>query len=123
MKNADPAALKSKEPKIFTDWIFELVPLWAPNGKILTRDERADMAAWCFDRREQFFLECPLIAVEDAITTDRVRDRTGRPKESDGPDMQHAVVGLAYCDIFFTADGNQAKIADAARRMMVVEAM
>ena len=31
--------------------------------------------------------------------------------------MQHAVVGLAYCDIFFTADGNQAKSIGVARRV------
>ena len=119
LKGADPAALKSKEPEIFARWIFKLVPIWAPNGKILTREERMNMAEWCRDRRDHFLPECPSLAVEDAITTDRTRDRTGKPKELDGPDMQPAVVGLAYCNIFFTADGNQAKSADAARRMLM----
>jgi hypothetical protein len=27
------------------------------------------------------------------------------PIESDGPDLQHAAVAMAYCDIFFAADG------------------
>jgi hypothetical protein len=117
LKAADPAALRTKEPEIFARWIFESVPPCAPNGKTLTLDERKSLAAWCFERRAQFLSECPLFAVEDAITTDRTKDRTTKPKESDGPDMQHAVVGLAYCDIFFTADGNQARNIEVARRM------
>ena len=31
--------------------------------------------------------------------------------------MQHAVIGVAYCDIFFTADGNQARSIEIARRV------
>jgi hypothetical protein len=118
LKAVDRAALKRKEPEIFTGWIGQSVPLWAPDGKPFTREERADLAGWCYERRKQFLWECPSLAVEDAITADRSRDRARKPIETDGPDLEHTAVGLAYCDIFCTGDGYQANSADAARRML-----
>lgn len=45
----------------------------------------------------------PTIAVEEALVQLRASD-SFKPKPSDGPDMQHALVPLAYCDYFVTDD-------------------
>lgn len=47
---------------------------------------------------------CPAIAIEDELTRIRVHERF-KPADSDAPDLQHALVGVAYCDYFVTDDG------------------
>lgn len=118
LKAADPAVLKRIEPKVFTGWIGDSVPLWGPDGKIMPEAARIELATFCYQRRDQFLSECPCLAVENAITIDRTKDRARKPLESDGPDLQHVAVAMAYCDIFFTGDGNQANSASVAQRML-----
>jgi len=73
---------------------------------------------FCYQRRAQFLKECPALAVEDALTVAHTSNPRRNPTESDGPDLQHAAVAMAYCDIFFTADAYQANCAGLARRKM-----
>jgi len=118
MKTAEPAVLKEKDAEIFTGWIGKSIPLWGPDGKLFTAAARAELAQFCEQNRTQFLAACPSMAVEDAVTTDRTNDRMRKPCESDGPDLQHTAVAMAYCDIFFTRDGYQARNAGVARRML-----
>lgn len=48
---------------------------------------------------------CPTIRIEESLTRIRVTSHF-RPKPSDAPDLQHAMVGLAYCDHFVSDDKN-----------------
>ena len=118
MKAADPTVLKEKDQEIFTGWIGQSIPLWGPDGKLFTAVARAELAKFCCQNRPQFLAACPSMAVEDAVTKDRTNDRMRKPTESDGPDLQHTAVAIAYCDIFFTRDGYQARNAGFARRML-----
>ena len=49
------------------------------------------------------YRSCPAIAVEDCISNVRIKE-SFRPKSSDAYDLQHAVIGLSYCDYFVTDD-------------------
>ena len=80
LKGANAGTLKAYERETFISWVFASVPERSPDGKMLTRDERRSLAAWCFERRDHFLSECRAFAVEDAITTDRTKDRRTKPK-------------------------------------------
>ncbi len=71
-----------------------------------------------WQHRKQFLVECRCLAVEDALTTARTSNPGRNPTESDGPDLQHAAVALAYCDLFFSRDGYQTQCATTARNAL-----
>jgi hypothetical protein len=114
-QSADPKTRKGKEKEIFDAWIGVSIPDRGPDGRALTIPEKADLLAFCWQHKRQFFVECRCLAVEDALTTARTSDAIRQPSESDGPDLQHAAVALAYCDIFYSRDGYQAQCAASAR--------
>jgi hypothetical protein len=43
--------------------------------------------------------------VEDALTAVRTANPRRKPQRSDGIDLMHAVIALAYCDYFLIRDG------------------
>ena len=45
------------------------------------------------------------MAVENAMTRARTTTAARNPQSSDGIDLVHAVVALAYCDYFLVRDG------------------
>lgn len=117
-QSADPKTRKDKEKEIFDAWIGSSIPDRGPDGRALTIPEKADLLAFCWQHKRQFFVECRCLAVEDALTTARTSDARRQPTESDGPDLQHAAVALAYCDIFYSMDGYQAQCAASARKVL-----
>jgi hypothetical protein len=117
-QSADPKTRKGKEKEIFDTWIGSSIPDRDPDGRALTISEKADLLAFCWQHNRQFFVECRCLAVEDALTTARTSDARRQPTESDGPDLQHAAVALAYCDIFYSRDGYQAQCAASARKAL-----
>jgi len=46
---------------------------------------------------------CPSVTIENYLTRIRLSENF-TPKESDAVDLQHAIVGLAYCDYFISDD-------------------
>jgi len=117
-QSADRRTLKCKEKEIFNAWIGPSIPNRGPDGRALTTPEKAKLLAFCWQRKRQFFVECRCLAVEDALTTARTGNAMRQPTESDGPDLQHAAVALAYCDIFYSRDGYQTQCAVAARKVL-----
>jgi hypothetical protein len=118
LQRADRQTLKSKEKEMFEAWIAPLIPNRDPDGRALTIAQKAELIALCWQIRGQFLTECRCVAVENALTTARTSNTMRNPTESDGPDLQHAAVALAYCDVFFSRDGYQAQCAQAARRVL-----
>jgi hypothetical protein len=57
---------------------------------------------------KQVLAACPTIRVEDALNHIRVSGHF-KPKPSDASDLQHAMVGVAYCDYFVSDDKNLAE--------------
>jgi hypothetical protein len=115
---ADRKTRKGKEKEIFDAWIGSSIPDRGPDGRALTIPEKADLLVYCWQHKRQFFVECHCLAVEDALTTARTSDAMRHPTESDGPDLQHAAVALAYCDIFYSRDGYQTQCAVSARNAL-----
>jgi len=74
--------------------------------------------AFCWQHKKQFFLGCRCLAVEDALTTARTSDAMRQPTESDGLDLQHVAVALAYCDVFYSRDRYQVQCASLARKAL-----
>ena len=109
---------KEKEKKTFEAWLAVSIPDHAPDGRAFTVSEKAELVEFCWQHRKQFFAECRCLAVEDALTTARTSDARRNPTESDGPDLQHAAVALAYCDVFYSRDGYQVQCAVSARNAL-----
>lgn len=103
---------------MFQAWIAVSIPDRAPDGRALTVSERAELVAFCWQHKRQFFTECRCLAVENALTTHRTSNAQRKPTESNGPDLQHAAVALAYCDVFYSRDGYQAQCAAQARNAL-----
>jgi hypothetical protein len=114
-QSVDRMTLKQKEREIFEAWIAVSIPDRAPNGHDFTVSEKAELVAFCWQHRKQFFAECRCLAVENALTTARTNDVRRNPTESDGLDLQHAAVALAYCDVFYSKDRYQLVCAAVAR--------
>ena len=118
LNGANPAALKTRDRDIFLDWVTHSIPATDPDGRPMSIARRTELAEFCYDNRSAFLAACPAMAVEDALTSNRARNRARRPTDSDGPDGQHTVVALAYCDIFFTGDRHQGNSAGIVCRML-----
>lgn len=118
LQGVDRKTLKRKEKEIFDAWVGLSIPNRGPDGRALTIPEKADLLAFCWQHKRQFFAECRCLAAEDALTTARTSNAMRQPTGSDGPDLQHAAVALAYCDIFYSMDGYQARCAASARNVL-----
>jgi len=89
---------------VFRAWIKGLIPELDPDRKPFTVTQQAELLAWCEARRDAFFDACPSLAVEDALTAARTDDPRHNPQRSDGIDLMHTVIALAYCDYFLVRD-------------------
>ena len=123
LQDADRTPLKQKEKEMFEAWIAVSIPDRAPDGRAFTVSEKAELVAFCWQHKKQFFTECRCLAVENALTTARTNNVRRKPTESDGPDLQHAAVALAYCDVFYSRDRYQAQCAAAARKALKTMAL
>jgi hypothetical protein len=118
LQTVDKRLLRVNQEKLFRAWIGPSIPVRDPNDRVLTDKEKLDLLDCCWEHEREFLAACPSLAVEDALTTERIRNARRNPQESDGADLQHAVVGLAYTDAFLTRDGYQATCAIAARNSL-----
>jgi hypothetical protein len=85
---------------------------------LLKVTEKEALLQFCYERKKEFLAACRAIAAEDALSVARTSDPRRNPTESDSADLQHAVIGLAYADIFATADGYQGQCAIAAQKAL-----
>ncbi len=118
LQGADRRTLRRKEKEMFEAWILPSIPDRALDCRALTVSQKADLVAFCWRHKKKLFAECRCLAVEDALTTARTSNAMRKPTDSDGPELQHAAVALAYCDIFYSRDGYQARCAQSARNVL-----
>lgn len=118
LKTTQPAKLKAFDKRIFTGWVGQSMPDRGPDERLLTSAKKAELAVFCHGDVVRFLAECPAMAVEDALTTDRTNDRRRKPTEQDGPDAQHTIVALAYGDVFCTRDRHQAHSARVISKIL-----
>jgi hypothetical protein len=118
LQSAGRTTLKKKEGEIFEAWIVESIPDVGPNGVAFTVSEKGALLTFCWQRKSQFFGECRCLAVEDALFSQRTNNAQRNPTESDGPDLQHTAVALAYCDVFYSRDRYQIQCAVAAQNSL-----
>ncbi len=115
LQAVDQKVLKDREQEMFEAWIVPSIPDRDPERRAFTIAQKAELAMFCWKRRRDFLTECRCLAVEDALSMARISNSRRQPTESDGLDLQHAAVALAYCDIFFSRDRYQVRCAELAR--------
>lgn len=118
LQMVEKKTLKSKQDAIFQKWIEPFLPDAGPDGKLLTRNGKKEILAYCEDHRDRFFSVCKSLHVEDALSAARVATSTRKPQRSDGIDLMHAVIAVAYCDYFVVRDGFVAQCADQATKAL-----
>ncbi|MCK1479448.1 hypothetical protein IVB27_33075 [Bradyrhizobium sp. 197] len=101
----DRKAFKARHSAIFKAWITNLIPDADPDGKAVSAAQKRRLLDYCELHHDEFFDACPSLAVEDAMTVLRTADPRRKPQASDGIDLMHAVIALAYCDYFLVRDG------------------
>ena len=115
-KKAAPTALRQlqalgakkiaqRQDEIFQKWIEGLLPKGDPEDRPFSKAELSGLKAFCAKNQTAFYSACPAMAVEDALTRARTATPARNPQNSDGIDLMHAVVALAYCDCFLVRDG------------------
>ncbi len=82
-----------------------MLPKDNPEGHAFSNVELSEFLGFCEKNQAAFYAACPVIAVEDALTRARTATAARNPQSSDGIDLMHAVVALAYCDYFLVRDG------------------
>ena len=97
--------IAERQDEIFRKWIEALLPKVNPEGHAFSNAELSGFLAFCEKNQAVFYAACPAIAVEDALTRARTATAARNPQNSDGIDLMHAVVALAYCDYFLVRDG------------------
>ena len=104
LQAVDRKTFRTRQDEVFRAWIKALIPKLDPDGKPFTVTQQAELLAWCEAHQDAFFDACPSVAVEDALTAARTDDPRRNPQRSDGIDLMHTVIALAYCDYFLVRD-------------------
>jgi hypothetical protein len=110
--------VKEKQAAIFRAWIEKKIPDRSPDGKVLSMTEKAALLDFCVARKKAFFSACPALAVEDELMLARTANRRRNPTNSDGEDLFHGVMALAYCDAFIVFDGFAEACVRTAKRKL-----
>lgn len=104
LQKVDKKTLRKREHEIFKPWIEALIPISDPQGKAFSAAQKTQLLNFCERHRKPFFAQCRSLAVEDALMDARISDPLRKPEQSDGIDLMHTVMALAYCDCFVVRD-------------------
>ncbi len=115
LRAAKPDFVKAKAKEMFCAWMDVSIPAFDPDGHRLVGIRRNAALEFCYQNAKQLYTECPAMAVEDEIVIARRQPPFTKLAKSDAADMNHAIVALAYADIFLTRDKTQARLAETAR--------
>lgn len=115
LQTASRQRLAQIEKETFALYLTSRLPVTAPDGTHLSDAAAADMAEFCFERRDTLYRLSPALFVEEELSAKRRQNAVRRPSRSDVADLMHSVVGLAYCDAFVTRDGFARACCDHAK--------
>jgi hypothetical protein len=115
LRAAKPHLVKAKAKEMFCAWMDVSLPAFDPDGHRLIGIRRNAALEFCYENAKQLYTECPAMAVEDEIEIARRKPPFTKLAKSDAADMNHAIIALAYADIFLTRNKTQARLAEAAR--------
>lgn len=118
LQAAGTAAVLERQVEIFDRWIRNLVPKTAPNGEALPAADVQLLIDFCRQNRDAFLTACRALAFEDAMTVARTNNPNRNPTRSDGIDLMHGVVALAYCDYFVCRDGYLRTCTELSRKQL-----
>jgi hypothetical protein len=116
LQTLSPKDVAARQDEIFEKWIEGLLPTRLPAGSACSRAELSEFSKFCLDNQAAFYEACPAMAVENAMTRARTTTAARNPQSSDGIDLMHAVVALAYCDYFLLRDGFVFQCCEHARK-------
>lgn len=116
LQTLGPKRVAERQDEIFEKWIEGLLPTKLPDGSACSKAELLEFSKFCLDNQAAFYAACPAMAVENALTRARSATASRNPQSSDGIDLMHAVVALAYCDYFLLRDGFVFQCCEHARK-------
>ncbi|MBW5438158.1 hypothetical protein FXB41_26365 [Bradyrhizobium canariense] len=116
LQTLGPKKVAERQDEIFEKWIHGLLPTKLPDGSACSKAELLAFSKFCLDNQAAFYAACPAMAVENALTRARTATASRIPQNSDGIDLMHAVVALAYCDYFLLRDGFVFQCCEHARK-------
>jgi hypothetical protein len=105
LQAAKPRRTKSFERVVMRSWIKSKIPRQSPSGLTLSPTTKEKILDFCIENLRQLLAVCPALSVENELCFIRPNDEKRQPKESDGPDLEHVVLGLTYGDFFSCNDG------------------
>jgi hypothetical protein len=116
LQTLSPKEVAERQDEIFEKWIEGLLPTRSPVGSACSKAELSEFSKFCLDNQAAFYEACPAMAVENAMTRARTATAARNPRSSDGIDLMHAVVALAYCNYFLLRDGFVFQCCELARK-------
>jgi hypothetical protein len=110
---------RDKDPQIqkqiLRTWFAGLIPLRGPDDRVLPSADRKRVLDSFTESPERVFEYSPAIRMEEALTDIRANMGSRKPQLQDGMDLMHAIVPLAYFDVFVSNDGN---LLEGAKRAL-----
>ena len=116
LQTLGPKKIAERQDEIFEKWIEGLLPTRLPDGSACSKADLSDFSKFCLDNQAALYGACPAMAVENVMTRARTATAARNPQNSDGIDLMHAVVALAYCDYFLVRDGFVFQCCENARK-------
>jgi hypothetical protein len=116
LQNHGATKIVERQDEIFRKWIEALLPEVNPEGHGFSKAELSESLVFCEKNQAAFYAACPAMAVEDALARARTATAARNPQSSDGIDLMHTVVALAYCDYFLVRDGFVFQCCDRVRK-------
>jgi hypothetical protein len=118
LQRAGSKDIAKLDERIFRERLQPLLPPTTPDGRPSKVVERHALVNFCWQNRSGLLATSPALAVEHALRKTRTRDPARNPQASDGPDLMHMVMALAYCDFFVVRDGYALSCARQAKRTL-----
>lgn len=104
LQNADKKQKRDLDHDMFCAWVLISIPDRDQENKLISNSKKEEIVRFCYTEKDEFYSNCPAMAVEHELKEIRTQNRKRQPKEQDACDLQHSVVALAYCDVFITKD-------------------
>ncbi len=110
----DPAVRTRIEAK----WFEALFPERRPDGRFISRQQRAEIVERLARSPDQVYDACPAIHAESVLAEVRARFVGRQPEGQDAMDLMHAVPALAYCTALVSSDGHLRQCLQQAAKQL-----
>lgn len=109
---------KEVRAQIEAKWFAALVPERQPDGRFISRQQRAEIVERLALSPNRVYDACPAVHAESVLAEVRARFVDREPEDQDAIDLMHAVPALAYCTAIVSNDGHLRQCLQQAAQKM-----